>query len=766
MINIHAVLAALLATVLGAQPPGTNTYRFGLTITGPLEHKNVPMDPVIDFTAIVESAELTGRLDPNTIEVIDAATGREVECAVTDDFAYGDTGRVEWVVEDPTHLKYEIRFQVTEKRPPLRPKDYTPLVGVGDLLRYNAGALRPICLAHSATLVDLNGDGMRDLVGCWNYAYRPGDPWDGVICYPRVGDPDDFEFGDLVRLRYVDRPGDTNLKHFEHIYMAVDLADFNHDGHADIVLTRRGTKTAAFYLNSGDRDAGGMPVFVPSGSAPVSGWAACRAVDLDADGAVDLVVDGEYLRNTNSQGWPFQADSPIRLDAGRKACYVDLDQDGLLDAVCLEGGPTAQPDGYRIAWRRNQGGHPPTFGPQQRLESIDAQWCSMVAESEDAGHVGLLVQNQVFERLSFHQVVSSEDKEPKFKSGRRAGSKSAVLALGDQAWPHPCDWDADGDLDLLVGSGYGWPRIVINQGTKTRPAYAEAKQIIADGKPIRFVRNDILGEPHHTHDMGYPYPIFVDWDADGLPDLVCPNETNRIFWYKNIGTPTSPLFGKQEQVIVDGYPDSPKARKLSADRALSATYPQEEEQPFFWRTGAAAADFNGDGLTDLVTLDGHTRRATLFAQYRSADGRLRLRKDRVLELVDGRPIDDRIVERKAHWTESFRPIDWDGDGLTDLIYGLAGAHSGTLDGGSIYLLRNAGTKTEPVFQPPRTMRCFGEPIRITNHGPHPWPCDIDHDGKPDLVTCVEWSVYPFYRHAALEMKARPEVTIGPLERLR
>ncbi len=92
----------------------------------------------------------------------------------------------------------------------------------------------------------------------------------------------------------------------------------------------------------------------------------------------------------------------------------------------------------------------------------------------------------------------------------------------------------------------------------------------------------------------------------------------------------------------------------------------------------------------------------------------------------------------------------------DLIYSVAGSHSGTKDGGSIYLLRNVGTKNAPVFAEPVTMRCFGEPIRITNHGPHPWPGDFDGDGKPDLITCVEWSVYPYYNHAALMTAGRPE----------
>jgi hypothetical protein len=32
---------------------------------------------------------------------------------------------------------------------------------------------------------------------------------------------------------------------------------------------------------------------------------------------------------------------------------------------------------------------------------------------------------------------------------------------------------------------------------------------------------------------------------------------------------------------------------------------------------------------------------------------------------------------------------------------------------------------------------------------------MDGDGKPDILTCVEWSVYPFYGHNALKMSHRP-----------
>jgi hypothetical protein len=164
---------------------------------------------------------------------------------------------------------------------------------------------------------------------------------------------------------------------------------------------------------------------------------------------------------------------------------------------------------------------------------------------------------------------------------------------------------------------------------------------------------------------------------------------------------------------------------------------------------------------DMATHDGAERRLTLFTQYRDTNGKLRLRKARRLELTDGRPIDDAVVGRKSHWAESFRAVDWDGDGLTDLLYSIGGSHHGSQDGGSIYLLRNAGAKRSPVFEPPRTMRCFDKPIRFTNHGPHPWPADLDGDGQMDLVAYTEWSVYPFFSHAALTMPARPtcEITL-------
>jgi hypothetical protein len=190
-------------------------YGFRLVVTSALpgDLGRIPMSVDIDFGRMARQIEASGVFDPNSIEVVDVVAGEAIAFARTEDFAYGDRGKIEWVVEDPTHTAYEIRFRTVPYRPPLQPQEYTPMIGVGDLLRYNAGVPRPFAISHSMRLIDMTGDGRADLAGCWNYYYRPGSPISGIVFYPRVGPEEDFTFGDLARLRYVDERGSCELKH-------------------------------------------------------------------------------------------------------------------------------------------------------------------------------------------------------------------------------------------------------------------------------------------------------------------------------------------------------------------------------------------------------------------------------------------------------------------------------------------------------------------------------------------------------------------------
>ena len=133
--------------------------RVHLKVVSPLEYRNTPMDPVIDFGDLIRKAGLSGALDPNSIHILDAVDGSLVAHATTDDFAYGDKGRIEWVIADPGRTDYDIRFRVVARRPALQQQAYVPPIGVGDLLRYNAGVRRPIGVPLVSGLVDLTGDG-------------------------------------------------------------------------------------------------------------------------------------------------------------------------------------------------------------------------------------------------------------------------------------------------------------------------------------------------------------------------------------------------------------------------------------------------------------------------------------------------------------------------------------------------------------------------------------------------------------------------------
>ena len=751
----------VVAWVGGEEGRGAGDYAVRLTVTSELVFPRVPMDPTIDFGSMIREAGIGGVLDPNSIAVVNSTTGRAVPHAI-EGFQYGDRGRVEWVIADPAHKEYEIRFGTAAARRPARANGrYTPLIGVGDLLRYNAGQGRPFAITRSmAGLVDVNGDGSRDLVGTWSYAHRPGDPWNGIVFWPRVGGDDEFRFGDMVRFREL--PAEY--------YTAMHVRDVDRDGLADLAYAKvfygDGTSRASVFRNTGRRAAvSGIYLFEPALKlcSPSIQWHAIRVADLDRDGALDVVFvdNGRYtasstnwfMRNENAAGWPFKLAEPVPIRiVGDHATFADVDGDGVLDAVSLM--DKADPRGlsdYYVGWQKGDGRPAPGFGPARDLPEINARIVrpgDLVSVTQGPRR-GLLVVYDDKQRTGFFEPEPGRKGPPYFSRFTEATCDSAVIALSDQAKPYVTDWDGDGDWDLLAGHGYGWIRIVINTGTSDRPVFAEARLVESEREPIRILRSEVLGTPGNGHNMGYTYPEYVDWDADGLPDLMVPNETNRLFWYKNVGTRADPIFSKQRQVVCDGYPDSPAKRDatrlLTIDPKLSC-YPPDDNSPFPWRCGAGFADWNGDGFMDLVTTSGVApKQATLFVQYRGADGSLRLRRDRTLKTTDGGTLQ----------ASRYACVDWDGDGDVDIVCG----HSTSTVSDTFHLARNVGTGAEPVFEY-EPLRFFGEQLYITRHGPKMSVADMDGDGRPDILASVEWSVYPFYCHAALMMKERPGFTLG------
>lgn len=711
---------------------------FELSVATPLPVGNVPLSTELDLTG--------APADWAPVRLGNSRSGRSEPFVWTDHPLKPATGTLEWVAADPTDTTFTVELGPRGSHHPTP----SPGIGNGDLLT-SGGTPMPATLFSGASILDLNADGRPDLVGCWNYARRPGEPWSGVAVYPGIGSR--LEFGEFHRLY---REGPRGPEAFPGIYRAAAFGDLNGDGIVELATAVQGENRVEVYSASESRDQKGFPIYRRTITLPVRDWDPVRVADVDVDGAADLTVGSTWFRRSPGSGPTVRFDPPVALEAGKKPCFLELDGDGMPDSVSLTPGPETPPDGITLDWRKGLGSG--RFGSAQPIEGMP-RGCTLVAAWREGARTGLLVQHRAYQEITRYERVDSGAGQPRFRRVGALLSRGGVISASDQGWPYLCDWDADGDTDVLVGGGYGWPQVILNRGSRTRPRFASPRSIPGPNGPIRLLRNQLLGAPEHWHNMGYTYPAFVRWDRDSLPDLLLPNETNRIYWCRNVGSPSEPRFEAPHAVEVQGYPDSALLRRRSAVRALDSTYPLEPEQPFFWRTGAAFADFNGDGTVDVITHSGDTRRATLFLLRHDDRGNPLLERGPELKLQDGRPIDDRIVDRRAHWTESFRAVDWNRDGAPDLVYSVAGAHSGAQDGGSIYLLLGVPGSGGRLYQAPVTMRCFGEPIRITNHGPHPAVGDFDGDGRADILGCVEWSVYPFYRNAALTLPSRPVIRV-------
>lgn len=100
------------------------------------------------------------------------------------------------------------------------------------------------------------------------------------------------------------------------------------------------------------------------------------------------------------------------------------------------------------------------------------------------------------------------------------------------------DFNADGYLDLISGDRYGYINYFRRLPNGTLTAEPD---IIANGTTI---------------DVGYnSAPCTVDWDEDGLLDLVIGNDTSETIWfYRNRGTPSNYQFTNYSLIQVNGTP--------------------------------------------------------------------------------------------------------------------------------------------------------------------------------------------------------------------
>jgi hypothetical protein len=169
------------------------------------------------------------------------------------------------------------------------------------------------------------------------------------------------------------------------------------------------------------------------------------------------------------------------------------------------------------------------------------------------------------------------------------------------------------------------------------PAYAIHNEWVKVGdKPLR-----TTGGQHAN-------PVAVDWDEDGLWDLVVGAADGGVYWYRNSGQPAKPAFEPPVALV-------PKHEGISYNELLE---PGEEPRPGI-RAQIAVTDYDGDAKLDLLLGDFCTNlhvRNDLTPQERRAFDEARWQGDAATKFL--RESIDALRAKFKDQMKGVPPSDW------------------------------------------------------------------------------------------------------------
>jgi hypothetical protein len=176
---------------------------------------------------------------------------------------------------------------------------------------------------------------------------------------------------------------------------------------------------------------------------------------------------------------------------------------------------------------------------------------------------------------------------------RIAGPNGSVQGPAEEKWgysnPSVGDWDLDGLPDILVNDIWGdvvWYR---NVGSRTRPELASAAPVEVEwpGAPPKPDWVWWTPKPKQLVTQWRTTPKVVDWDRDGLPDLVMLNHQGYLSLYRRARQDGRLALLPPERIFVT---ENGRFLLLAPGRAGASG-----------RRKIELADWDGDGDLDLIT---------------------------------------------------------------------------------------------------------------------------------------------------------------------
>ena len=594
--------------------------------------------------------------------------------------------------------------------------------------------------------MDYDGDGDLDLV-----VSSGGVPYEGTYFFENPSGPDSDVPMPVFRpgVRIAEYRTNAQVSHTE--------------AHPPVVTTpgeRHDTFREHGFSRPEGLDADVEILYASEGRIRAKQW---KMADWEGDGDLDLLVG---VGDWGDYGWDDAYDSdgrwtngplhgyvylilrdeggsygkPGKVLAGGKPVDVygmpspslaDFDGDGDLDLICgefLDGFTYFENVGTRKAPRLAAGRRLETDGRPVRM---DLQMITPTAIDWDSdGDIDLIVGDEDGRVAFVENLGGPAEGMPRFAQPRYFRQEAEHVKFGALVTPQGVDWDADGDEDLVAGNTAGYIGWIENMGGYP-PRFAAPELLKADGETIRLQAgpNGSIQGPCEAK-WGYTTISVADWDGDGLQDILANSIWGRIVWYRNTGSKGAPRLDAARPVRIDwqGRPRKP---------AWTWWVPGAGEMVSQWRTRPVAADWNRDGMMDLVMLD-HEGYLAFYERTEGGSGPVLLPGKRIFEAepvsaFDGKhnPMNEirgplRLNARIAGGSgrRKIDLADWDSDGRPDLLVNSA----------SVDLMLNRGRHDG------RTIFSQEGPLsatRLAGHTTSPTTVDWNGDGRRELLVGAE-----------------------------